>query len=291
MKNILSAFILLVSKIVGKKNLEKFLIFSAKSINVNLHVHGLVQIGGLGGYHQQIISEQFFIGKILPGLLQNEIKPIFFDVGANVGNYSLALRRKFPDAGIYSFEPVKNTFDLLYQNTIQHNITINNIGFSDESGTGIIYNTVNKTHTEFASLYKDVFSEVFKIDDTVATTEFQMDTMDNFCTNWNISKIDFLKIDVEGHELAVLKGASNSLLNRQIKVIQFEFNSHNVYSRVFLRDFYSILNDFEFYRLLTNGVIKLGSYNAVNEIFSLQNIIAIHKTLSPGVIDKFVLPV
>ena len=65
------------------------------------------------------------------------------------------------------------------------------------------------------------------------------------------------------------------LLKKHIKIIQFEFNSHNVHSRVFLRDFYLILKDFEFYRIFQNGIIKLGPYSHLNEIFTLQNIVAV----------------
>jgi FkbM family methyltransferase len=291
MKKVLSAFTWIASKVIGRRNLESLLIYAAKSMNINLHVHGLVQIGGLSGYYQQIIGEQFFIEKILPDLFEKESKPVFFDVGANVGDYSLALRKTFPNAAIYSFEPVKDTFDTLSKNTGAHHIDLYNIGFGDKAGTGIIYNTVNNINTEIASLYKDVFSDLFKSDDTISTTEFQMDTIDNFCYQRNISKIDFLKIDVEGHELSILNGASNLLLNNHVKVIQFEFNSHNVYSRVFLRDFYSILKDFELYRLLMDGLIKLGPYNPINEIFTLQNIIGVRKDISHLINAKFLITI
>ncbi|HEY9003103.1 MAG TPA: FkbM family methyltransferase [Mucilaginibacter sp.] len=277
MKKILSIFIKLTSKIIGRKNLEKFLIHSAKSLDINLHVHGLIQNGGLSSYKVQSNGERVFVEKVLLGLNKTAIKPVFFDVGANVGEYSLVLREYFPNAEIYSFEPVKNTFEKLAENTVNSHINLHNIGFSDKVGTGEIFNTVNSDNTEVASVYKDVFSGVFHDHNELVPMEFQMDTIDNFCRLNNITNIDFLKIDVEGHELSVLKGAENMLLNGQIKIIQFEINTHNVYSRVFLNDFYQILSDFEFYRILPDELIKIGPYNPQNEIFTLQNIVAFRK--------------
>jgi len=124
-----------------------------------------------------------------------------------------------------------------------------------------------------------VIEEIFQTDNGVASIEFQMDTIDNFCASKNIENIDFLKMDVEGHELSVLKGAVSLLLTDSIKVIQFEFNLHNVYAHVFLRDFYLVLHNFEFYRLSQNGLIALGGYSTFNEIFVLQNIVAIRKDI------------
>jgi len=279
MKKLLFIFIKLTSKIIGRKNLEKLLIQSAKSLDINLHVHGLIQNGGLSSYKVQSNGERSFVEKILANLNKAETKPVFFDVGANVGEYALILREYFSKAEIHCFEPVKSTYDKLVENTRDSVINLHNIGFSDKVGTGEIFNTVNSNNTEVASIYKDVFSGVFHDHDELVPMEFQMDTIDNFCRSNNIINIDFLKIDVEGHELSVLKGAADMLLNKGIKIIQFEINTHNVYSRVFLNDFYQILPDFEFYRILPDELIKIGPYNPQNEIFTLQNIVAFRKDL------------
>jgi FkbM family methyltransferase len=290
MKKALTTFILLLSRIIGKKNLENLLIFSAKTINVNLYIHGIIQNGGMSSYNQQINGEEIFVEKILPGILKTEKKLVLFDVGANIGDFSLELRRFFPTAEIYVFEPVKTTFDVLTATTNEHEIKLHNIGFSDKTGTGELFNTINKSNNTIASAYKDVFAEVFEIEDELRVIEFTMDTIDNFCHLNNITNIDFLKIDVEGHELSVIRGASNLLLTDSIKIIQFEFNAHNIYSRVFLRDFYLTLPQFEFYRIVQNGLIALGPYTHLNEIFNLQNIVAVRKEFRHLIKESFLNP-
>jgi FkbM family methyltransferase len=264
MKKILHAFIQLTAKVAGRKNMEKLLIYSAKSIDTDLLKHAQIQVGGSGSVGQNN-GENIFIESILPCLLNDSASAIVFDVGANVGNYSLAVRKRFPQVSIHSFEPVKKTFDLLVRNTVNDNISTYNLGFSDTRGVGKIFNTVNSEDTEIASLYQDVFSDIFKSEAEITSDEFSMDTIDEFCSANNIGGIDFLKIDVEGHELFVLKGAAQMIKNDHLKIVQFEFNAHNVYSRVFLRDFYLILENFEFYPM--------------NELFIQQNLVAVRKDL------------
>ena len=282
MKKILSGFIRAASFIIGRKNLEKLLVYAAKSMRINLHQHGLLQIGAGTNVYLENGSELFFIKNTLAELFDNKSTPLFFDVGANIGNYTLALKEYIPNAKIYSFEPVKETFEKL-KNNVEEHARLHNIGFGNAAGKGLLYNTADSSISEIASVHKEVLTEVFKSADQVVAIEFELDRIDNFCLANNIKNIDFLKIDVEGNELAVLQGASLLLKNNAIKIIQFEFNTHNIYARVFLRDFYLLLTCFEFYRLQQNGMLKLGAYNPVNEIFTAQNIIAVHQSIAKNI--------
>jgi hypothetical protein len=107
-----------------------------------------------------------------------------------------------------------------------------------------------------------------------------MTTVDKFCKEKGVDRIDLLKIDTEGCELQVLKGAQEMLSGGYIKVIQFEFGECNVFSRVFLRDFYEVLAGFRLFRLDSERLVPLPAYEPTNEIFRFQNIIAINKSVS-----------
>ena len=54
-------------------------------------------------------------------------------------------------------------------------------------------------------------------------------TLDTFCEKEKISKIDILKIDVEGFENNVFKGAKNLIDNNKINCIQMEYNTHHLF--------------------------------------------------------------
>jgi len=73
-----------------------------------------------------------------------------------------------------------------------------------------------------------------------------------------------------------------NIAENKIKLLQFEFNEMNIISRVFLKDFYSLLRGFDFFRLDTQRLIPLPNYDATNEIFKFQNILAINKLAKPN---------
>jgi hypothetical protein len=98
MKKLLAIFINCLSFVLGRKNVERILIYNAKTIKANLYLHGLIQIGALNGFNQDNNGEHFFIEKVLVALFATHQQPVIFDIGANVGNYTLALTNQFPGA-------------------------------------------------------------------------------------------------------------------------------------------------------------------------------------------------
>jgi len=284
-KKIAAIFTSVVSAILGKARMKKLLIYSAKTLNINLHEHGLIQIGAYISHVPEKNGEVFLIEHILPHLFKPGAQLTFFDVGSNVGHYAIGLRKYFPDARIYAFEPVKGTYDLMVNNASDFRIDTYNLGLGDKQGMATIFNKTHNSNTELASLYRDVFDMPDGSEDEITSSQFAIDTIDNFCNKTQVKNIHFLKVDVEGHELLVLKGASEMLRQKGVEVIQFEFNSHNVYSRVYLRDFYLLLNNFEIFRIIPHGLISLGAYNSVNEIFLLQNFLAVRKDIC-HLVDK-----
>jgi FkbM family methyltransferase len=287
MKRAPGVFIRFLSNIIGRQRFGRALVYGARSINVNLHKSGLLQVGAGTNVYLENGSEQFFIKNILAPLLKNIDQPVLFDVGANVGNYTKSLIEEIPKAKIYSFEPVEKTFNELKAN-VQGKSTAVNIGFGSSPGKAVLYNTVNTSTSELSTTHKEILSDIFKSTDEITAIEFETDTIDNFASKNQIEKIDFIKIDVEGNELSVLKGAEKMLAGDPIRIIQFEINAHNIYARVFLRDFYMLLKDFEFFRLKADGMVSLGEYKPINEIFTAQNIAAIHKTVVPQIDSKFI---
>lgn len=198
---------------------------------------------------------------------------IIFDVGANIGQYSKWLIDFFPEAEIHAFEPSHTTFGQLENNLRNENVRLNQCGLGKVIDTLTLYNSAEKEHSQHGTIYKEVLSELLDKGELVEEV-IRIETIDHYCEEHQISQIDFLKIDTEGHELDVLNGAQKMLSAGKIKHIQFEFNEMNIISRVFLKDFYELLKGYHFYRLHTDQLIKLGRYNSSYEIFQFQNILA-----------------
>src|SRR5262249_1560543 len=137
-----------------------------------------------------------------------------------------------------------------------------------------------------ATLYADVMTLIHHCE-APTPIKVNIKTLDSICLEYGIKHLHFLKIDTEGHELAVLQGAHRLVSEEKIDIIQFEFDEMNVYSRVFLRDFYNILPNYTMFRLSESGLISLGDYDARYEVFKFQNIVAARKDIAANWIPKF----
>lgn len=233
-----------------------------------------LSLRGLGvlNYESYAVSgEKYLINKLLPILIDNK-KPIFFDVGANIGDYTRLLHNRFPNALIHSFEPHPGTYSNLCKLELE-DTKFHNVAVGDYNGTTALYDCADCNGSSLASVYKNVISEFYK--ENIKTEEVQIRTLDAIACNENIELIDYLKIDTEGSELAVLKGASTLLKKGAIRYIHFEFNNMNIISRVFFRDFRKLLKNYCFFRLLPKSAILLNEDPLLTELFAYQNIFAV----------------
>lgn len=237
---------------------------------------GLRGLGILNYYDHRISGEKWLIEHIA----QNYSPTVFVDVGANEGDYTQIICDKMPQCAAYCFEPIPQNFQKLSQKLqTKNNVKLYQLGVSDKSGNTIIYDYANNQGSQHGSLYKNTFTRFYQ--EQVVEIPINLITLDEFASQYHIFNIHFLKIDTEGHEFAVLKGAKSLLEKKQIDIIHFEFNDMNVDSSVFMKDFVELLHDFNLYRLLPNGLLPIHYQKALfYEFFAYQNIVAFRKGLS-----------
>jgi FkbM family methyltransferase len=231
---------------------------------------------GVRNYENEFVSgEKAFIRYLIAS--KKLASGVILDIGANVGNYAIMLRRNKIMLPIFSFEPHPVAFKKLTAAAASYQFTAVPAGAGERSTTAAIYDYAGGGGSEHASMYKGVIEELRSSD--VEEVSILLTTIDEFAAENNISKIALLKIDTEGNELNVLKGAAKTIQNGLVDIIQLEFNEMNVISRTFFKDIVDILPDYDFYRLLPDGLKALGQYNTTGfEIFSFQNIVALRKT-------------
>ena len=145
------------------------------------------------------------------------------DIGAHVGQSALRYHSWFPQAKIYSFEPVSATYSTLEENLAGlDRIETRKIAFgSDNYETDMILkdNPLSMTNSLKTTNVEPI---------SQSTSErVAVRTIDSFLDEHDISVVDFLKIDTEGYELEVLEGARNALGDGRIRVIFCEVGFHD----------------------------------------------------------------
>jgi FkbM family methyltransferase len=166
---------------------------------------------------------------------------VIFDVGANQGQTALKLVKWFPEAAVHCFEPVASTRAKLAANTRHYRqIHIHPEALAAETGKAEIRlldddskNTLD-LHASDAGLGKGV-------------EQIALDRLDNVMDRLGIERIHLLKIDTEGHDLEVLKGASKALAEERIDFVQVEAGMNPFNDRhVPFEDFYSYLKSYNY---------------------------------------------
>ena len=138
------------------------------------------------------------------------------DIGANIGNHSLFFRQYYPK--VFSFEPNPRTYKVLSLNAeLMDNITCFNFGLSDTARTALL--NVNAGNVGGSHLSAD---ESYRSN---TQQEIKLETLDALAESFQ-GKLGLVKIDVEGHELAVLKGGT-VLLTCDKPVVLFEQQIEN----------------------------------------------------------------
>lgn len=242
-------------------------------LNKLLYHCSLSGLGVLNYENDTVSGEARFLKKHLKGRLGG----VVFDVGANVGDYSRMVLQVSPQVMLYAFEPHPKTFKVLTNNLHQSNFFPVNAAAGEEESVLSLYDYESKDDgSSHASLYQDVIENIHK----AKSIEYKVQVLSlgAFAKSKNIEKIDLLKIDTEGNELNVLKGMIEYIESGKIEAIHFEFNEMNISSRTYFRDFWKMLPNYDFYRLLPDGMAKIEKYSPVScEIFAYQNIVALLK--------------
>lgn len=237
-----------------------------------------LSLRGLGVFNYQtfrISGERYLIHRLLPCLIGKTGQPTMFDVGANEGMFSSDLLAVFPNASVCSFEPHGKTFERLSAR-VGDRCSVFNFGLGESAGSMKLYDVGDHAEgTSHASLYANVISDIHHRE--VDAVDVEIKRLDDVASELGVDRIDFLKIDTEGHELSVLKGAEQLLAENRIDVIHFEFNDMNVVSGCFMRDFHLMLEGYRLFRLLPDSLLELTGIPALTEIFGFQNIIAIRQ--------------
>ncbi len=207
--------------------------------------------------------------------LQRQLLPkchTVFDVGANRGTWARAALSVNPSLSIHCFEPSRPTFDALLAQGFPPSVQCNNVGLSSKESDATMF--VVEAESPLNSLYRrEGLEDGWGLSWSGISEHVKLMRLDDYCDAHEIGAIDYLKLDVEGHELDVLMGARRRLESRSIKCGQLEYGGANIDARVLLRDLFAALEQFGYrlYKLLPDRLLSVPRYDQQLENFSYQN--------------------
>lgn len=205
---------------------------------------------------------------------------IVLDVGANDGRWSVEFANSHgnKDSRFFLIECAPYCFAGIEKRLpCIPNPTVLKCAMSDSIGMAKLQ--IPTQGSGLASFY--VRNDVSVVQHTYTTLEVETRTLDNVAESEHLDRVDILKMDIEGHELAALRGARGLLSKKKIAVIQFEFGSANVNAHVFFRELWDLLHthNFKLYRIVPGGrAFPVTEYNETLEYFrGATNYIAVLK--------------
>jgi FkbM family methyltransferase len=135
-----------------------------------------------------------------------------FDIGSNRGQSVSEYLKAFPKANIFGFEPsIESMENLRGLYSSEERVRLYQTAVSDADGEALLYlKEADSTH----SLIQD--------SNTIGSQCVKTTMLDSFCSEAGLAHIDFCKIDTEGHDLSVLKGAVEMLQQQRISFVQVE---------------------------------------------------------------------
>jgi len=204
-------------------------------------------------------------------LLREVKEPIIFDVGAWHGHVSLMFRKIFPRSTVYAFEPFEESFKILKANTASdRSIKTFNFGLSNQEGIFTFHsNAMSGTNSLLATDESQTWGKRYL--ETKEIIQAQFKTLDSVVETMGVSRIDLLKMDVQGAEPLVIEGASGACIQGIIRVIYSEIITLPTYrgQKRFDEALASLYNGgFDLYNIYNMGITNEGRLHQVDVIFT-----------------------
>lgn len=211
------------------------------------------------------------------------------DVGANVGDWAALALQINPRLGVHCFEPSRSTYEALVARAFPPNVVCNDFGLGAAKEERALH--VFEDRLGMNSLYRRRGLEAgWGLAPQERTEMIRLDTLDGYCRDRGIPHVDFVKVDVEGHELEVFRGATQMFSQGRINIMQFEYGGCNIDARVLLRDLYDFFRAFDyfFWKIYPDSLRRVERYDQRLENFQYQNWIVARTDWTRGHHDLFV---
>lgn len=204
-----------------------------------------------------------------------------FDIGANIGWYSIGLAKRNPASVIHAFEPLPATFANLSKNVelngIQ-NIHINNFGFSNDNTTLRFYTS---PHTSVSNSAENISG-----DNEAMVTECIVKTLDSYSFD-NKVQVDVIKCDVEGAELFVYQGGLKTIEKYKPLIFTEMLRKWAATFSYHPNDIISLLNNYGYNCYINDGTERLKQIKMVTDATTQTNFFFLHPEKHTALLNRY----
>jgi FkbM family methyltransferase len=173
--------------------------------------------------HEPLVDLQYLLGR--------DSSLTVFDVGANDGDTSSAILGAFPAAQVIAVEPFdKCCQDLALRFAGNPRVRVENIALGDQPGQAELNLYSGSKMNSLLELDRDP-AKLMSGFKKMGSAAVRVDTIDNYCSANQIDRIDLLKVDTQGFDLNVLRGATSMFRDGSIGAVLLEVNFVPMYSR------------------------------------------------------------
>lgn len=204
-----------------------------------------------------------------------------FDIGGNMGWYSIGLYKVKNNVDIHTFEPIPSTYESLVGNAKINGskIKINNFGLSDKKQDLTFYFHKEGSVNASAAIMNDEKENI--------EVKCHVDTLDNYFSECKLDKLDFIKCDVEGAELLTFKGGVKTIskykpivFTEMLRKWSAKFNYHpneiiELFKDIGYRCFFVTENKLEEIQIMTDETIETNFFflHKENHITQIQELV------------------
>jgi FkbM family methyltransferase len=245
----------------------------------------LYQYARRDGRNDPALNGEYALHRKLACLAAGRSKPLrVIDIGANIGDWSLHLLDACQSAGVgdlqlWAFEPSDEIRARLTERLRSapsgYVVTIRREAVANASGTAAFDGSKGITGV------KSLLTEKLQAQPDLPRVEVPVTTLAAILSEEKIQEADFVKSDVEGFDLSVIKGASPLLCEGRIGLLQFEYNHRWIGTRSFLRDVFDLTEKLRYRvcKIVPDGIESYAAWHPELETFFEANFLLVRDDL------------